>query len=138
MFNVKIRTDRKPRTIDVRLDGDVSMMLCEVIAGLHELSRKSGIESDRLLDALNVKQAMLEDIKEEDTPEEDLSVLLSAYDVEKDMVSRILGKEEGPANGAERSETHIKTEDADEVNISSTEDGVHIIMRHTKEDHKWN
>lgn len=138
MFNVKIRTDLKPRTIDIRLDGDVSMMLCEVLAGLHELSRKSGIESDRLLDALNVKQAMLEDVKEEDTPEEDLSVLLSAYDVEKDMVNRILGKKEEPANGAERSETHIKTEDADEVNISSTEDGVHIIMRHTKEDHKWN
>lgn len=132
MFNVKIRTDLKPRTIDIRLDGDVSMMLCEVIAGLHELSRKSGIPSDKLLDALNVKQAMLEDTKGEDTPEEDLSVLLSAYDIEKDLVKKILGEDDGLKEGSERSETHIKTDNADEVSISNTEDGVHIILRTTK------
>lgn len=132
MFNVKIRTDRKPRTIDIRLDGDVSMMLCEVIAGIHELSRKSGIESDKLLDALDAKQAMLEDTKSEDTPEEDLSVLLSAYDIEKDLVKKILGEDDGLKEGAERSETHIKTDDADEISISNTEDGVHIILRTTK------
>lgn len=132
MFNVKIRTDRKPRTIDIRLDGDVSMMLCEVIAGLHELSRKSGIPSDKLLDALDAKQAMLEDTKSEDTPEEDLSVLLSAYDIEKDLVKKILGEDDGLKEGSERSETHIKTENADEVSISNTEDGVHIILRTTK------
>lgn len=132
MFNVKIRTDRKPRTIDIRLDGDVSMMLCEVIAGLHELSRKSGIPSDKLLDALDAKQAMLEDTKSEDTPEEDLSVLLSAYDIEKDLVKKILGEDDGLKEGSERSETHIKTDNADEVSISNTEDGVHIILRTTK------
>lgn len=132
MFNVKIRTDLKPRTIDIKLDGDVSMMLCEVIAGLHELSRKSGIPSDKLLDALDAKQAMLEDTKSEDTPEEDLSVLLSAYDIEKDLVKKILGEDDGLKEGSERSETHIKTDNADEVSISNTEDGVHIILRTTK------
>lgn len=132
MFNVKIRTDRKPRTIDIRLDGDVSMMLCEVIAGLHELSRKSGIPSDKLLDALDAKQAMLEGTKSEDTPEEDLSVLLTAYDIEKALAKKILGEDDGLKEGSERSETHIKTDDADEVSISNTEDGVHIILRTTK------